>query len=153
MLRSTIEYWSLLKAESEYVNDRDLADGAGDVLLQVIREAEPRLQQKEIKDKQDFRNAVAFALNPRDGFVRIEERHLDMLLVALRLLSVGYYRALLVEEMGKVGRIECRAAAASRFRERISEEEPSWSGTAGAEDERSPNRAAQEMDEEEVDQV
>jgi hypothetical protein len=45
--------------------------------------------------------------------------------VALRLLSVGYYRALLVEEMGKVGRIECRAAAASRFRERISVKEQS----------------------------
>jgi hypothetical protein len=84
-----IENWSLLKAESEYVNDGDLADGAGDIFPQVIRKAEPRLQQKEIKDKQDFRYDMAFALNPRDGFVRIEERHLDMLLAALRLLSVG----------------------------------------------------------------
>jgi hypothetical protein len=89
VLKTTIENWSLLKAESEYVNDGDLADGAGDVFPQVIREAEPRLQQKEIKDKQDFRYAMVFALNPRHDFVRIEERHLDMLLAALRLLSVG----------------------------------------------------------------
>lgn len=124
VLRTMGEYWALIRAQSEALNDRDLVDGAGEAILEILREADPRLQQKEMKTKQDLRNAVASLLNPKDGIVKARGEDFERLLIALRLLSIGYYRALFLEEGERVGRVDGRAAAAKRFKERVLAGEP-----------------------------
>ena len=119
MLRAIADYWFDLRALSEDVNDRDLEDGAGEVILEILRTIDCRLKQKEIYDKQDLRNAVCLLLDPVDGDCRLEEGHLALLLTAFRLLAVGYYRNLLIEERERVGRMDCRGQAMHRFKERL----------------------------------
>ncbi|HVP23252.1 MAG TPA: hypothetical protein VMS77_05010 [Conexivisphaerales archaeon] len=124
-------FWQELEALADRVNDRDLEDGAGDVILGILREADDRLAATQISGKRDLENAVAVLLNPRDGQVKIRQEDADLVLSALRLVSVGYYRCLMVEERFRSGRMECRGLAMRRFRERVIDGGSAAAGSPG----------------------
>ena len=116
------EFWQELTALTDRSNDRDIEEGAGEVMLEILKAADDSLLVAEISGKHDLLSAVATLLNPSDGQVRLQERDMALVLSALRLVSVGYYRSLIVEERFRVGRLGCRAEAVRRFRERLLEE-------------------------------
>ncbi len=105
---------------SDGVSDSDLADGAGQIMLEFIRSAYPGLSQTEILDRGDLRRAVS------ESMVVLQDDSSDgnrMVLVrALRLLREGYYRSLLMEERERVGKAGYRYEAMLRFRERMRKE-------------------------------
>jgi hypothetical protein len=102
----------------EGVNDLDLVDGAGQVILEFLELSFGDMNQMEILDVWDLMRALGSArLSAReDGHLEAVEA---VVIRALRLLKAGYYRSLLLEERDRVGRINCRLEAMTRFRERI----------------------------------
>jgi hypothetical protein len=113
------EFWAEVVALADRVNDRDIEDGAGEIVLRILRGADDRLAVAQISGKRDLMNAVAVLLNPKDGRVRLGSEDADLVLSALRLMAVGYYRSLMIEERFRVGRLECRGEAMRRFEERL----------------------------------
>jgi hypothetical protein len=100
------------------IDDVDLEDGAGQILSELIKLIDERVDQNDIIDKQDLKNAVTHLMK-RNGNSDDIETWIDGLLAALRLLSMGHYRSLLIEERERVGRIDCRIEAMKRFRKRV----------------------------------
>jgi len=99
------------------VSDADLADGAGQVILDYIASGSREVEQMEILDVKDLRSVLlaAHLLVEHDQPTECEE----VLVRAIRLLAAGYYRNLLLEEKEKVGRVSFRYEAMTKFRERI----------------------------------
>lgn len=96
----------------------DLVDGAGQVILEFLESSFGDMNQMEILDVRDLMRALGSARLPAR-----ENGHLEaveaVVIRALRLLKAGYYRSLLLEERDRVGRINYRLEAMTRFRERI----------------------------------
>ena len=110
----------------EGVSDADLVDGAGQVILEFLKSTFDGLNQMEILDAQDLKNAIGATLLAADKDRQLEECMAE-LNRALRLLGAGYYRSLLLEERERVGKVNYRFEAMMKFRERIR------SGDEGAE--------------------
>jgi len=102
----------------EGVNDSDLVDGAGQVILEFLKSSFDGVSQMEILDKMDLQKAIGvFAVDMKEEGL-FEERK-AVLNRALRLLRAGYYRSLLIEERKRVGRVSYRLEAMMRFRDSI----------------------------------
>jgi hypothetical protein len=119
---------SSLIALSEEISDSDLADGAGQIILEFLRSANLNLSEIQIIDRNDLKSVIKHAATVLQG--ESSEGSLAVLLSALRLLKGGYYRSLLMEERERVGRAGYRYEAMNRFRERISKEERDATGLA-----------------------
>ncbi len=100
------------------INDSDLADGAGQVLLEFLKSNFGDFGQMEILDVQDLKKALEVVEGQADGDDQLKDR-LTVLIRILHLLGAGYYRSLLLEERDRVGRVNYRFEAMMRLKERI----------------------------------
>jgi hypothetical protein len=114
----------------EEVSDCDLVDGAGQVILELLKSGFGEFDQMEILDTKDLKRAVGTAQLMVDGDGRLEQR-MRGLNRALHLLETGYYRNLLLEERDRVGRIDYRFEAMRNFKERIQRMMTDGSGLSG----------------------
>ena len=102
----------------EGIDDSDLADGAGQVILEFLNSNFGNLSQMEILDVQDLKKAFEMVQVEADGNGRLEAC-MKTLIKLLHLLGAGYYRNLLMEERDRVGRINYRFEAMMQLKERI----------------------------------
>lgn len=119
MLAALQDFQSELARLAEGVDDRDLEDGAGQVIMDLLRDVDDRIERMDILTREDLSAALSFIYSPPEGERRLEEGHMGVLLTAFRLLWAGYYRETVVEERHRWGEDGCRAEAARRFRERV----------------------------------
>ena len=102
----------------EGINDSDLVDGAGQVLLEFLKSSFGDFSQMEILDVQDLKRAMDAVQGQVDGDEQLRGR-LASLIRVLHLLGAGYYRSLLLEERDRVGRVNYRFEAMMQFKEKI----------------------------------
>jgi hypothetical protein len=105
-------------AQVEGISDRDLADGAGQVILEFIKSNFGEFDQTEILDIKDLRRAVGAAQLMVDADSRLEQC-MRCIIGVLHLLETGYYRSLLLEERNRVGKIDYRFEAMMKFKDMI----------------------------------
>ena len=103
----------------EGIADRDLEDGAGQVVLDLLKTVDDRIIREDITSQAELCAAMAELISPAEGECRLEEGHMGPILSALRLLWAGYYREIVIEEKHRRGEVGYRVAAVSRFRETI----------------------------------
>jgi hypothetical protein len=113
----------------EGVSDLDLVDGAGQVILEFLESNFGDMNLMVILDVQDLMSALGSARSPAGEDVHLEAVE-AVLFRALRLLKAGYYRSLLLEERERVGRINYRLEAMTRFKERILKADVGGAGSA-----------------------
>jgi hypothetical protein len=103
----------------EDIMDSDLVDGAGQVIVEFLKSAVEGLELTEILDRQDLKKVIGLLTYRFGDELVTPEPWKSIFLRALRLLEVGYYRSLLVEERERAGRANYRFEAMVRFREEM----------------------------------
>jgi hypothetical protein len=119
MLTTLQDFRSEIVRLAEEVDDRDLEDGAGQVILYLFKNVDDRTEQKDILTREDLAAGMNLLLSPAEGKFRLDDGHLRPLLTALRLLWAGYYGELVVQEKHRCGEEGYRAEATKRFRDRV----------------------------------
>jgi hypothetical protein len=102
----------------EGVSETDLVDGAGQVILELLKSSFGEFDQIEILDTRDLLKAIGLAQLEASAEGRLEEC-VRVVIRALHLLGAGCYRSLLTEERSRVGRSDYRFEAMMKFREQI----------------------------------
>lgn len=121
MLATLEDFRFELTRVAKDIDDRDLEDGAGQVILALFKNVDDRIGQRDILTREDLSAAMRLLSTPPGGDCRLEEGHLRPILTAFRLLWAGHYRELVLEEKHCWGEKGYRAEAIERFRRRVFE--------------------------------
>ncbi len=96
MLASEIDYRSELLTLCDGVNEEDLADGAGEVLLSLIEGGDGGLPLDALSCRGELMEAVSWFFEQLRRGSRSCRQRAPVLLSAVRLLWAGYFREVLV---------------------------------------------------------